>query len=64
MAPPFLTSAVDRGEWLDSRPCRFTPKDKANTVPIGHCGAQSRFGRYGKDKNVLVLGIEPGLSSP
>jgi hypothetical protein len=25
IAPPFLTSALDGGEWLASSPCRFTP---------------------------------------
>jgi hypothetical protein len=24
----FLTSALVRGEWLASRPCRFTPEEK------------------------------------
>jgi hypothetical protein len=27
MAPPFLTSALDGGEWSSSRLCRFTPAD-------------------------------------
>jgi len=25
----FLTSALDRGEWSASRPCRFTPGERA-----------------------------------
>jgi hypothetical protein len=29
MAPPFLTSAVDAGEWSASRPGRFTPGARA-----------------------------------
>jgi hypothetical protein len=28
MTPPFLTSAVDEGEWSDSRPGRFTPEER------------------------------------
>jgi hypothetical protein len=28
-APPFLTSAVDGGEWPDLRPGRFIPGDTA-----------------------------------
>jgi hypothetical protein len=28
-APPFLLSALDRGEWCASRPCRFTPREIA-----------------------------------
>jgi hypothetical protein len=31
---PFLTSALDGGEWLASRPGRFTP-GKEPPVPIG-----------------------------
>jgi hypothetical protein len=33
IAPPFLTSALDGGEWSASRPGRFTPKKK---VTGGH----------------------------
>jgi hypothetical protein len=29
IAPPFLTSALDGGEWSVSRPCRFTPEERA-----------------------------------
>jgi hypothetical protein len=29
IAPPFLTSALDRGEWKASRPGRFTPGGRA-----------------------------------
>lgn len=29
IAPPFLRSALDRGELLASRPARFTPREKA-----------------------------------
>jgi hypothetical protein len=34
IAPPFLISALDGGEWSASRPCRFTP-GKEHSVPIG-----------------------------
>jgi hypothetical protein len=34
LALPFLTSALDGGEWLASRPCRYTPEDTAS-VPTG-----------------------------
>jgi hypothetical protein len=30
VAPPFLTSALDGGEWSDSRPDRFTPGERAH----------------------------------
>jgi hypothetical protein len=33
-APPFLTRALDEGEWSASRPSRFTP-GKEPLVPIG-----------------------------
>jgi hypothetical protein len=29
IAPPFLPSALDGGEWSASRPCRFTPGERA-----------------------------------
>jgi hypothetical protein len=29
IAPPFLTAALDGDEWSASRPCRFTPGEKA-----------------------------------
>jgi hypothetical protein len=28
MAPPLLTSALDRGEWSASRPSRFTREER------------------------------------
>jgi hypothetical protein len=34
IAPPFLTSALDEGEWLASCPDCFTP-GKTPPVPIG-----------------------------
>jgi hypothetical protein len=30
ISPPFLTSALDGGEWSVSHPCRFTPEEGAN----------------------------------
>jgi hypothetical protein len=33
IAPPFLTLALDGGEWSASHPCRFTP---AETAPLTH----------------------------
>jgi hypothetical protein len=33
-APPFLTSAIDGGEWSASRSCRFNPGEM---VPVTHC---------------------------
>jgi hypothetical protein len=50
MAPPFLTSALDGGEWSVSRLGHFTPGERA-PVPIGEEAgwAQSRSGRCGKE---------------
>jgi hypothetical protein len=42
IAPPFLTSALDGGEWSASRPGRFT---------VGEIASQSRSGRWGEEKN-------------
>jgi hypothetical protein len=33
VTPPFLTSALDGGEWSASRPCRFIPRER---VPGNH----------------------------
>jgi hypothetical protein len=56
IAPPFLTSALDGGEWLASRPCPFTPQYILDRR-LG--GPESRSGRYGEEKNLLfVPGIE------
>jgi hypothetical protein len=48
----FLTSALAGGEWSISRPCRFTPGERApGTHSIGHwVGPQSRSGRDGETK--------------
>jgi hypothetical protein len=35
IAPPFLTSAVDRGEWSTTRTCRFTPQGKSPRYEAG-----------------------------
>jgi hypothetical protein len=49
----FLTSALAGGEWLASRPVRFTP----GTHSIGGwVGPQSRSGRRGEDKILDHIG--------
>jgi hypothetical protein len=62
----FLTSALDGGEWLASRPCRFNPRGRVSEYTLNtRLGVpQIRSGRYGQEKNLTVLGIEPGQSSP
>jgi hypothetical protein len=47
-APPFLTSAIDEGEWSASRPGSFIPDMKMG-------GPQTRFAQYGGDKTILHL---------
>jgi hypothetical protein len=58
ITPPFLTSALEGGEWSASRPCRFTPEERAPRYPLDRrlAGLQSRSGRYGEEKNVAPSG--------
>jgi hypothetical protein len=62
VGPPFLTSTLDGGEWLSSRPGRFTPTEIAPRhqfyMRLGE--PHSRSGRYGKDKTLLPL---PGIDT-
>jgi hypothetical protein len=46
----FLTSALVGGEWSASRPCRFTPGERAPRYPFYRRlgGPQSRCGRHGE----------------
>jgi hypothetical protein len=48
IAPPFLTSALDGGEWSASRPCRFTP----GTHWIGGW-VSPRIGLDGEEKRII-----------
>jgi hypothetical protein len=64
IAPPFLTSALDGGEWSASRPGRFTPgKQSPPPYLLGRrlSGPQGRFARWG-EKNLQLPGIDPGPS--
>jgi hypothetical protein len=58
IAPPFLTSAQDAGEWWASRPGKIPPYPLARRLN----GPQSRSGRCGENKTPLP-GIEPLLSN-
>jgi hypothetical protein len=65
--PPFLTSALDSGEWPASCSCRFTPRERApDTHWIGgRMAPRAGLGRCGVETNLLPLpGIEPRPSSP
>jgi hypothetical protein len=66
IAPSFLTSALDRGEWSASRLCHLTPRGKSSQYPMDRrlAGLQSRSVRFGEKKNLALLGSEPGPSSP
>jgi hypothetical protein len=48
-----LTSALDGGEWLTSRPGRFTPQENSPWYPLDRRlgGPQSRSGGGGEEKN-------------
>jgi hypothetical protein len=57
MAPPFLTSVLDGGEWLASRPSRFTPGTHLIREWVG-----PRAGLDVMEKIILPLpGIKPRL---
>jgi hypothetical protein len=61
IAPPFLTSALDGGEWSASRLCRFNPEGNSPWYSLYRSlGApQRRCGLYGEVTNLLSLsGIE------
>jgi len=58
-----LDSALYGGEWLVSRPDRYTPKKGPGTHWIG--GPQSRYGPCSEEKTRLPLSaIEPQSSNP
>jgi hypothetical protein len=52
IAPPFLISAQDGGEWSPSRPRHFTPRGRNPRYPLYRKvgGPQSRSGRCGVQK--------------
>jgi hypothetical protein len=51
----FLTSVMDRGEWLAERPVRFTPR-KGPRYPFSRMGGpRNCSGRFEKEKDLLLL---------
>jgi hypothetical protein len=63
----FLTSALDGGEWLASRPGRYIPVVTDPVYPLGRRlgGPQRRSGRSGEEKHfLLLLRIESQSPSP
>jgi hypothetical protein len=59
-APPFLTSAPNGGEWSASRPCRFTPGERAPTTHwTGSCGGhRAGLDEVQKRKFFTLPGLE------
>jgi hypothetical protein len=58
IAPPFLTSALDGGEWSAWRRGRFTYGEMTPRFPLDRLGgSQSQSGRCRKDKNLTPVGI-------
>jgi hypothetical protein len=58
VAPPFLTSALGRGEWSASRSGRFTPRERAPRYPLDRRlgGPQNRSGRRGEEQKPCTAG--------
>ena len=66
VAPPFLTSTLHGGEDT-SRLGRFKSGGKRTRYPWNKrtVGAQSRSGRFGEQKNILLqAGFEPRIAQP
>jgi hypothetical protein len=64
IAPPFLNSVLDGGEYSASRPSLFTPGETdTGTHWIGGW-VGPRVGLEAVDKSLVLSGIEPGPPSP
>jgi hypothetical protein len=66
IAPPFLNSALDGGEWSASGPGRFNTGEGAPRYPLGTRlgGPQSRYGHCGEDKYVAPVGNQTPAVRP
>jgi hypothetical protein len=61
IAPPFVTSALDAGEWSASRPGRFTPGE----IALGTHWIGGWVGpRCDKDKNLALAKIRTPVIQP
>jgi hypothetical protein len=58
IAPPFLTLALDGGEWSASRPSSYTPRGNRPRCPLGRRldEPQRRSGRCWVEKNLAPAG--------
>jgi hypothetical protein len=57
IAPSFMTSALDIGEWSASRTGRFTTGEDSRYPLDGRLGGpQNRSGCYGEEKNIAPAG--------
>jgi hypothetical protein len=66
IAPPFLTSALDGGEWSASRPLRVALRDIA---PVVRCigdwiGPRARLDAVGTGKNCCSAGNQIPVVQP
>jgi hypothetical protein len=63
IAPPFLTSALDGGEWSISLPCRFIPADTGPCTRRvgGWMGHTAGLDVMEKKEILSLLEIEPCL---
>jgi hypothetical protein len=61
IAPLFLISALDGGEWSASRPCHFTPEETVRGIhwEMRVSVPQSQSGRFGERNFFPLQGIEP-----
>jgi hypothetical protein len=53
IAAPFLTPAIDRRQWSGSRPCRFTPREKAPGIHFIGGWASPRAGLEAVEKRKI-----------
>jgi hypothetical protein len=58
VAPPFLTSALEGGDWSASHPCCFTPRERApGTHGIGCWVGPRAIVDTGVEKNLFLLQV-------
>jgi hypothetical protein len=65
IAPPFLTLALDVGEWSALRTSHFIPWGNSNQCPLDSSmgGPQRQPGCCAEHNIIKMQGIEPGMSN-